>query len=167
VADPLGGSWLVEELTDELEREAEEIFAALDDRGNGSILEGVLRAVEDGWFSAEIADSAYQFQRKVEAGEWVLVGVNRFTEGSDGEPPILAIDPAVERVQLERLAAVKRDRDDDRVACALDVVRTQAADPTINLMPAFLDAVKSYATLGEIVAVLADEFGTWSEPAVR
>jgi methylmalonyl-CoA mutase N-terminal domain/subunit len=167
VADPLGGSWFVEELTDELERQAEEIFAGLDERGDGSMLEGVLRAVEDGWFSARIADSAYQFQRKVDAGEWVLVGVNAFTEGSEGEPPILSIDPAVERVQLERLAKVKQVRDDDQVARALATVRSQAGDPTVNLVPAFLDAAKSYATLGEIVDVLADEFGTWSEPTVR
>jgi methylmalonyl-CoA mutase N-terminal domain/subunit len=167
VADPLGGSWFVEELTDELERQAEEIFTELEARGDGSMLEGVLRAVEDGWFSAQIADSAYRFQRKVDAGEWLLVGVNAFTEGSDGEPPILAIDPAVEQLQLERLAKVKQTRDDDAVARALEVVRTQASDPTVNLMPAFLDAVKSYATLGEIVTVLAAEFGIWSEPTVR
>src|SRR5579862_5507769 len=100
VADPLGGSWFVESLTDEVERQAEEIFARLDQWGDGSIVEGVLRAIEENWFQAEIAESAYQFQRKVTSGRRVVVGVNAFTEGNDEPPPpTLQIGAEVDEAQ--------------------------------------------------------------------
>jgi methylmalonyl-CoA mutase cobalamin-binding domain/chain len=110
VADPLGGSWFVESLTDDMERRAEEVFSHLTDVGAGSMLEGVLAAIEDGWFSAEIADSAYRFQSKVADGSFVVVGVNRYTDGDEGQIPTLYIDPAVESRQLEQLARVKHAR---------------------------------------------------------
>ena len=103
VADPLGGSWFVEELTDELEREAEDTFAYLRDQGDGSMLDGVLRAIEQGWFQGQIAEAAYDFQRRVNSGEFVVVGVNDHVDGNDAGPPTLSIDPAVEVRQLERL----------------------------------------------------------------
>ena len=96
VADPLGGSWLVEALTDELEGQAEEIFAQLLEAGSGSMLEGVFAAIDDGWFIAEIADSAYALQSKMAKGEWLQVGVNAYTEGDDTTPSTLRIDPSVE-----------------------------------------------------------------------
>ena len=119
VADPLGGSWFVESLTDELESEAASIFAHIEKAGSGSMLDGTIACIEDGWFVAEIADAAYQFQSKIASGEWIQVGVNGYVEGEANPPPTLSIDPAVETLQLASLAAVKRDRDDDAVRRAL------------------------------------------------
>jgi len=165
VADPLGGSWFVESLTDELERQAEAVFDHLKEVGSGSMLEGVLSCIDDGWFGVEIADAAYRFQSKIAKGEFVLVGVNGYTEGDDGGTPTLYIDPAVEEKQLATLKAVKQRRDDDAVRRALTRVRTEAADPTVNLMPAFIEASAAYATVGEVMAALESVFGTWIEPA--
>jgi methylmalonyl-CoA mutase N-terminal domain/subunit len=160
VADPLGGSWFVEELTDELERQAEEIFAHLDELGGGSILEGVHAALDDGWFQGEIADAAYELERKVNDGRRIVVGVNRFTEGSEDDVvDILRITAEQEQLQVKRLQAVKADRDDEAVAAARDRLRADAADPEVNLMPAMLDAVRAYVTEGEIIDTLAEEFG--------
>ena len=163
VADPLGGSWYVEELTDEIERSAEEIFAQLDEAGDGSMLEGVLARIEDGWFCSEIADAAYRFQSDIAAKRWIHVGVNGYTEGDDAETPTLYIDPAVEARQLEALAEVKQRRDDDAVRRCLDRLRNEAVDPTVNLMPALIDAAAAYVTVGESVQALESVFGTWSE----
>jgi methylmalonyl-CoA mutase N-terminal domain/subunit len=167
VADPLGGAPFVEALTDEVERRAEEVFAHLDELGDGSILEGVYRGIDDGWFTGEIADASYTFERKVNTGRRVVVGVNRFTEGDDEVPNILSIGPEVEELQRKRLDMVKQQRDDAAVADALARVRADAADPTVNLMPALLDASTTYATVGEMISALGDVFGTWTEqPAI-
>ena len=167
VADPLGGSPYVEWMTDEMERQAEEVFAHLDELGDGSILEGVYEGIENGFFVGEIAEAAYRFEREVNAGDRIIVGVNAFTDGNDeGEQNLLRIDPAVEDLQLKRLAEVKQARDDEAVASALDRVRSEAADPNTNLMPVFIDAVQAYATEGEIVAALEDVFGTYVETTV-
>jgi len=163
VADPLGGSWFVESLTDQLEHQAEEVFARLDGLGSGSMLEGVIACIDDGWFCREIADAAYEFQSKIAAGRWVHVGVNGYTDGDDGQPPTLHIDPAVERAQLDSLAAVKQARDDDAVRASLARIRTEAADPTINLMPALIEAAARHVTVGESMGALEDVFGTWLE----
>jgi methylmalonyl-CoA mutase N-terminal domain/subunit len=166
VADPLGGSWYVEALTDDIEARAEAVFAHLDALGEGSMLEGCLRAVEDGWFQGEIADSAYELERKLNRGDHVVVGVTAFLEGNDEPPPpTLRIGPEVEDQQLKRLAAVKADRDDAAVAAALERVRTDAAEPTTNLMPALLVAADAYATVGEICDTLARVFGRHVEVA--
>jgi methylmalonyl-CoA mutase N-terminal domain/subunit len=165
VADPLGGSWFVEELTDELEREAEDVFAYLDDLGGGSMLDGVVVAIEEGWFQDQIADAAYEFQRKLQARQWTLVGVNDFTDGDDATPPLLAIDPAVEARQLERLRVVKAGRSDVAVQDALARIAKDAADPLVNLMPALLEAAAAYVTVGEITDALESEFGTYTERA--
>src|ERR1700728_1172589 len=108
VADPLGGSWLVESLTDELEGQAESIFAHILEAGSGSMFDGTIACIENGWFIAEIADAAYQFQSKIAQGEWIQVGVNGYVEGESSPPPTLSIDPEVETLQLASLAAVKR-----------------------------------------------------------
>jgi len=163
VADPLGGSWFVESLTDQLEHQAEEVFARLDGLGSGSMLEGVIACIDDGWFCREIADAVYEFQSKIAAGRWVHVGVNGYTDGDDGQPPTLHIDPAVERAQLDSLAAVKQARDDDAVRASLARIRTEAADPTINLMPALIEAAARHVTVGESMGALEDVFGTWLE----
>ena len=164
VADPLGGSHFVEAMTDEMERQAQEIFDKLDEFGNGSILEGVYKGIDDAYFQGRIADSAYSFERKVNSGDRIVVGVNDFTEGDEGNQNILYIGPEVEERQLKRLANVKHDRSDEAVASTLAAVTAAAADPTINSMPAILDAVRAYATVGEIVGALEAEFGRWTEP---
>jgi methylmalonyl-CoA mutase N-terminal domain/subunit len=166
VADPLGGSWYVEALTDDLEARAEEVFAHLDTLGDGSLLEGCLRAVEDGWFQSEIGDSAYELERKLNRGDHIVVAINAFLEGNDEPPPpTLHIGAEVEDQQLKRLAAVKADRDDTAVTVALARVRADASEPTTNLMPALLDAADAYATIGEICATLAAVFGRYVEAA--
>ncbi|MGO9455660.1 MAG: methylmalonyl-CoA mutase [Acidimicrobiales bacterium] len=166
VADPLGGSWLVESLTDELERQASEIFAHLEAAGSGSMLEGVLACIEDGWFCSEIADAAYRFQSNIAAGRWVQVGVNGYTEGDDAEVPTLYVDPAVEDRQLADLAGVKGRRDDRSVQGALGRLASEAADPTVNLMPALIDAAHAYVTVGEAMRAMEGVFGTWFERPV-
>ncbi|MFA5884565.1 MAG: methylmalonyl-CoA mutase family protein [Acidimicrobiia bacterium] len=167
VADPLGGSFFVESLTDELEAAAEAVFAQLEEVGSGSLREGVLQAVEQGWFQREIADSAYDLERKVNRGEHLVVGLNVALEGNDDAPPeILRIGPEVEELQRKRLDAVKADRDDDAVARVLADVRAAAARPDVNVMPALVEAVEAYATVGEICAALADELGRYVETPV-
>jgi methylmalonyl-CoA mutase N-terminal domain/subunit len=166
VADPLGGSWFVEELTDEMERAAEEIFAHIEEAGAGSMLEGAFACIEDGWFISEIAEAAYRFQTKVARGEWIQVGVNGYTDGDDTTPSTLFIDPAVETQQLASLAAVKQSRDDDAVREALARLRSDAEDPTINVMPALIDASRAQVTVGESMGALESVFGTWYERSV-
>ncbi|HET9729818.1 MAG TPA: methylmalonyl-CoA mutase family protein [Acidimicrobiia bacterium] len=164
VADPLGGSWFVEALTDEMERRAEVIFANIEELGQGSMLDGAVRGVEEGWFQSAIADSAYELERKLNAGRHVLVGVNAFEDGNDEPPPpILRIGPEVEEEQRRRLEKVRHDRDGEAVERALAVVRRDAADPECNLMPALLDATRAYASLGEVVHALGEVFGRWVE----
>jgi methylmalonyl-CoA mutase N-terminal domain/subunit len=166
VADPLGGSWFVEELTDEMERQAEAVFAHLDELGEGSMLQGVYAGIDNGYFQGEIAEAAYQLEKKVNSGRRVVVGVNRFTEGDDDPLEVLLIGPEVEERQLKRLTNVLHDRNADAVDAALDRVRDTAAGPDGNLMPPILEAVSNYATVGEICGALADVFGRWVEDPV-
>ncbi|MGA2521060.1 MAG: methylmalonyl-CoA mutase family protein [Acidimicrobiales bacterium] len=167
VADPLGGSWFVESLTDDIEQRAEEVFTRLDEWGGGSMLEGVLHGIEENWFQSEIADAAYAFQRKVATGRRVVVGVNAFTEGNDEPaPPTLQIGPEVDEAQRKRLAGVRQRRDGRAVDEALAAVGATAAVPDANLMPAIMDAVRAYATVGEVVGALGAVFGRWAEKPV-
>jgi len=163
VADPLGGSWFVESLTDELEAQAESIFSYLLDVGSGSMLDGVIASIEDGWFGTEIADAAYQFQSKITSGKWVQVGVNGYTDGDDHQPPTLYVDPEVESRQLADLEAIKQARDDDAVRSSLKRLETEATDPALNLMPALIEAAARYVTVGECMGALESVFGTWVE----
>jgi methylmalonyl-CoA mutase N-terminal domain/subunit len=164
VADPLGGAYYVEALTDEMEQRAEEIFAVIDRTGDGSMLDGAIRGCEEGWYQGEIADSAYELERKLNSGRHVIVGVNAFLEGNDEPPPpTLRIGPEVEEEQRRRLEKVKYERDRAAVERALARVRTDAADDGANLMPAFIEAARAYATIGETVDALADVFGRWVE----
>ncbi len=164
VADPLGGSWYVEALTDELERRAEETFAEIGALGNGSMLDGAIRGCEEGWYQGAIADSAYELERKLNDGRHVVVGVTRFLEGNDeAPPPILRVGPEVEEEQRRRLEKARHERDAGNVERVLARVRDDAGVPDANLVPALLDAARSYATLGEIVDALADVFGRWVE----
>ncbi len=167
VADPLGGSWFVESLTDELCRQAETVFVHLDELGGGSMLEGVVAAIEANWFQSEIADAAYRLQRRVASGRSIVVGVNEFTGGNeDSGLPILQIGPEVEEAQRKRLAEVRRHRSAGAVDAALSRLAADAADPTRNLMPAIFEAVRAYATVGEMVESLAGVFGRWRERSV-
>jgi methylmalonyl-CoA mutase N-terminal domain/subunit len=164
VADPLGGSFFVEALTDEVEREAEEIFAYIDTLGGGSMLEGVIQGIEENWFQGKIADSAYELERTFNSGRRTIVGVNRFLEGNDESlADILQITNEDEQRQVKRLTQVRAAREQSRVDAALKNLATQAADAETNLMPALIDTVNTYATLGEIMNTLADVFGRHSE----
>ncbi len=165
VADPLGGSWYVEALTDDLEAAGLELLAHVDELGGGSMLEGTIRGIEEGWFQGEIADASYRFQRKLEADRWLQVGVNAFTETDDDDaPPTLYLDDDVEDRQRKRLAEVKADRDGAAVEAALARLALEAAQAEVNLMPALLEAVRVKTTVGEITAALEQVFGTWTEP---
>jgi len=163
IVDPLGGSFAVEALTDEVEDEA---MAYIDhirnELGDGSMRAGVLAGIESGYFQREIQDAAYEYQQRVEDGEETVVGVNAYTVEEDTEPEILQVDEAVEEQQHERLAAVKAERDDAAVEAALSAVHetTVAGE---NVMPAVVDAVKAESTMGEIMGVFEDEFGTYRE----
>jgi methylmalonyl-CoA mutase N-terminal domain/subunit len=165
VADPLGGSWYVEELTDRIEAEAEQIFARIKDMSpDGSMTGGILRGIEDGWFMAEIADAAFTYQQQLEKGEKKIVGVNCHT-GSIEEPlEILRVGHEVEREQNRILAGRRGAREQAAVASALARL-TEVARTEENLIPAMLDAVRAEATLGEICGALRDEWGSYSEPA--
>jgi methylmalonyl-CoA mutase, N-terminal domain len=165
VADPLGGSYFVEAMTDEMERQAEEIFEKVKEMGDGSMLEGTYRGIEDGWFQGRIADSAYAFERKINDGSRTMVGVNDFTDGDEGGKNILYIGPEVEERQLKRLANARYDRNDAAVTDSLAAITKAAADPTINTMGPILEAVRAYASVGEIIGALEVEFGRWEEQA--
>jgi methylmalonyl-CoA mutase N-terminal domain/subunit len=160
VADPLGGSHFVEALTDEMEQRAEEIFAKIDEMGQGSILEGCIAGIEENWFQGRIADSAYELERSFNRGERVVVGVNRFLEGNDdNDLAILKITNEDETKQRQRLSKVRGDRNDAAVRDALDRLAKDAVDPEVNLMPALIDASLAYVTVGEMMNTMAGVFG--------
>ena len=167
VADPLGGSYYVEALTDEMERQAEELFAHLDELGEGSMLEGAIRGIEENWFQGRIADSAYELERQLNSGRRVTVGVNKFTEGNDEQQmELLKITGEDETRQRKRLDEIRHTRDQAAVDTALARIATEAADESINLMPALIDAVKQYASLGEIMKTMEAVFGRHVEVPV-
>lgn len=160
VADPLGGSWYVEELTNEMERRAEEIFADIEAFGNGSMLDGCINGIEENWFQSRIADSAYDLERKFNSGERIIVGVSHFLEGNDEEEiDLLRITNEDEQKQRRRLQAVRASRNSAAVAESLAVLETQAADPEINLMPALINASNAQATVGEMMKSMGTVFG--------
>ncbi|MBU1671552.1 MAG: methylmalonyl-CoA mutase family protein [Actinobacteria bacterium] len=159
-ADPLGGSYFVEYLTDRLERQALEYFAEIEAEG------GVLQAIDRGYFQRRIADAAYRYQMEIEKGERVIVGVNRFAhEGESIDIELLKIDPLVEREQVESLRKVRSERDQGKVDEALTGLKGRA-EGTDNLMPAILDSVRAHATLGEIVGVMKGVFGEYREKPI-
>jgi methylmalonyl-CoA mutase N-terminal domain/subunit len=157
--DPFAGSYYVEWLTDKLETEATEMMRRIDDMG------GMLRAIERGWVQREIHDAAYRAQKALETKDAIVVGVNEFTGGSDvQDTEILKVDPAVERAQVERLEALRAKRDHAAVERALARL-AEASRGTANLMPLIVDAVKAYATVGEICNTLRREWGEYRPPA--
>jgi methylmalonyl-CoA mutase N-terminal domain/subunit len=165
VADPLGGSWYLESLTDEIEAEAERIFARIKDMGtDGSITSGILRGIEDGWFMAEIADSAFTYQKALEARDKRIVGVNVHTGTVAKDLEILRISHEVEIEQKRVLAERKSGRDTAVVEVALKRL-VDASRSDENMIPVILDACRAEATLGEICNALRAEWGVYREPA--
>jgi len=163
VIDPLAGSYHVEALTRRLEDEAAEIIRRVDEMG------GMVRAIEKGYPQREIAASAYRFQRQLEAGERVMVGVNRYADDEETSIPVLRVDEAVSRTQIANLRAVKASRNAGQVKACLDAVRAAAlaspGTPGSNLMPPIILAAKAYCTQQEICDVLRETLGTYSDPA--
>jgi methylmalonyl-CoA mutase N-terminal domain/subunit len=158
--DPLGGSYFIEELTDRMEKGCFEYIEKIDQFG------GMVEAIEAGFPQREIWDASYQFQRAVDSGEKVVVGVNAFRMEQEDPHEILYIDESVTDEQMVLLNKVRAERDGEKVKAALEALRVAAADPTANTMPPMIEAVKVYATVGEISDALRDVFGTYQEPAL-
>ncbi len=155
--DPLGGSFFVEAQTDRIEKQAYDYFRRIEELG------GVIPALEKGFFQSEIADAAYRYQREIDEGVRKIVGVNAYADKKPFEIPILRMDPDGYSRQIKRLAEVRKTRDSGQVGQALDKLRI-ACEGTENTMPYILDCVRAYATLGEIVNVIKEVFGTYEEP---
>jgi methylmalonyl-CoA mutase N-terminal domain/subunit len=155
--DPLGGSFFVEAQTDRLERQAYDYFSRIEDMG------GVIPAIEKGFFQSEISDAAYRYQREIDAGTRRIVGVNAYAEDKPLSVPLLQMDPQGFEHQVRRLEELRRTRDSGRVGQALDRLRI-ACQGAENTMPFLLDAVRAYATLGEIVSVMKEVYGVYQEP---
>jgi len=155
--DPLGGSFFVEAQTDRIEAQAYDYFRRIEELG------GVLPAIEKGFFQSEIADSAYRYQREIDLGVRKIVGVNAYNENQPLTIPLLEMDPQGYQRQVSRLEETRKTRDNGRVGQALDKLRI-ACQGTENTMPYIMEAVHAYATLGEIVGVMKEVFGTYEEP---
>ncbi|MFM7873338.1 MAG: methylmalonyl-CoA mutase family protein, partial [Actinomycetota bacterium] len=158
VADPLGGSPYIEGLTEELCDEIWHLLEEVERRG------GALACINSGWFSTELSESAYRFQRSIESGDRILVGINKYETQEDQTFVPFAINPESEREQVSAVQGVRASRDGDRVKTALDLLGEDARAGR-NIMPATIEAVKAYATVGEIVAVLGSVFGSWKPSA--
>ena len=158
--DPLGGSYYLEHLTSTLEAQAHEYFERIAELG------GVIPAIEQNFFQREIADASFRYQSEVESGKRVIVGVNRFLLDEEESIPILKIDPALERKQVERLQAVRARRDSASVEVRLAALKEAAARDDVNLMPLIVDAARDYVTLGEMCDALRDVWGVWRETPV-
>ena len=156
VVDPLGGSYLVERLTLDMERGAKEYFATIDRLG------GMVEAIEEGYPQREVAEASYKFQQAVERRDKVIVGVNDFVQGDEPPVPILYIDDTTADIQLQRLEHLRRSRDNDAVGRSLDTLR-QTARGQANTMEALLDCVQAYATVGEMCDALRDVWGESTE----
>jgi len=157
--DPLGGSWFVEKLTDEMEAAAYDYFARIDELG------GMVEAIRRNFPQREIADAAFRYQREVDERKRIVVGVNDFTQEGEAPTPILRIDPALERKQTDRLRATRDRRDGAAVEAALAGLK-HAAEGDANLMPPILEAARARATEGEMVAAMQEVFGTYTESPV-
>ncbi|RJS80453.1 methylmalonyl-CoA mutase [Candidatus Bathyarchaeota archaeon] len=154
--DPLAGSYYVETLTNEMEEKAMEYIQKIDDMG------GAIAAIEKGFFQKEIADSAYKYQKEIDEKKRIIVGVNEYSTEEKYPIEILRIDPKVEEEQIARLQKLRRERDNRKVKEVLEKLH-YAAEKNVNLMPTIIDAVKAYATLGEICDVLRKVYGEYKE----
>ena len=159
-ADPLGGSWYVEQMTDEIERQAYDYFDRIAKLG------GVIPAIEENFFQREIAEASFQYQNEVESGQRIIVGVNGYQIDDDELIPTLKVDPALERKQVDRLKAMKAGRDSAAVEAALTRLKTEAAKERSNLMYPIIDAARCYTTMGEMCDALREVWGVWRETPV-
>jgi len=158
--DPLAGSYYIEALTNELEEEAYKYFDRVDSLG------GVIPAIEKGFFQKEISDAAYRYEREIESKKRIVVGVNDFVlEDEAIRIPVLKIDPEIERRQIQRLHKTRKERDNKKVEAALDGLG-KASEGTENVVPHVVNAVKAYASVGEICGVWRDVYGEWEEPKI-
>jgi methylmalonyl-CoA mutase, N-terminal domain len=159
--DPLGGSYFIEELTNRLEEQALDYFERIRELG------GVIPAIKENFFQREIAEASFRFQREVEAGERVIVGVNRYEDaGDEEEVDTLHIDPALEQKQIERVTALRARRESGAAEEALARLKRDAARDDVNLMPAIIEASKAYVTMGEMCDALREVWGIWRETPV-
>ena len=158
-ADPLGGSWFVEKLTDEMEAAAYGYFARIDELG------GMVEAIRRNFPQREIADASFTFQQELNERKRIVVGVNDFTDDDEAEMPILKIDPALEAKQVARVTAVKAGRDSAAVEQALATLKTAAAGEG-NMMPPIIEAARVQVTEGEMIAAMQEVFGTYTESPV-
>jgi methylmalonyl-CoA mutase, N-terminal domain len=158
--DPLGGSYYVEHLTNELERQAYEYFAQIDALG------GVVEAIKENFFQQEIADASFRYQAEVESKQRIIVGVNRYQLEDEQPLEILKIDAALEPQQIERVKALRGRRDSAAVESTLTALKAASASEDVNLMPAILDAARAYVTMGEMCDVWRDVWGIWRETPV-
>jgi methylmalonyl-CoA mutase N-terminal domain/subunit len=164
VIDPLGGSWFIESLTDHIEAEAEDYFSAIEEMGDGSILDGMLAGIERAYFQKEMADAAFHYQRLLEQGKKVVVSVNRFTHTKQPPPEVLLIGPEIEERQKKAIAEVRGNRDQGRADEAVEALKKMASADGTNSIPVLIDAAKAYVTLGEMVGALKEVWGIYSEP---
>ncbi|MFE2444306.1 methylmalonyl-CoA mutase [Streptomyces sp. NPDC059426] len=174
VADPLGGSWYIEALTDRIEADAEKIFEQIKERGRRTVPDGqrprwpitagILQGIEDGWFTGEIAESAFRYQRSLEKGDKKVVGVNCHEGSVTGDLEILRVGHEVEREQVRALGARKAGRDEAEIAAGLGALVAAAREGS-NMIEPMLRAVRAEASLGEICDALRDEWGIYTEPA--
>jgi methylmalonyl-CoA mutase N-terminal domain/subunit len=158
--DPLGGSYYVEHLTNALEAQAYEYFDRISELG------GVIAAIKDNFFQREIAEASFRYQSEVEAGQRIVVGVNKYVLEDEEPIPLLRIDPALEPKQIERLAGVRARRDSSAVESRLSALKEAAANDGVNLMPLIVDASRDYVTLGEMCDALREVWGVWRETPV-
>jgi len=158
--DPLGGSYYAEHLTSALEIQAYDYFARIEKLG------GVIPAIKDNFFQREIAEASFRYQAEVESGKRIVVGVNRYLLDDEEPIPTLKVDPALERTQIERLQAVRAQRDSATVESRLATLTEAAAKEGVNLMPPIVDAARDYVTLGEMCDALRDVWGVWRETPV-
>ncbi len=158
--DPLGGAYLIEKLTDEIEARAWDYIQRIEAMG------GAVKAIEEGFMQREIQESAYRAQQAIERGELIVVGVNKFATEEEPIPELLRVDEAAQAAQIERVKRVRANRDQSRVDAILARIEEAARTPDAPLMPLFVEAVEAYATLGEITAVLRKVFGEYRAPIV-
>jgi len=158
--DPLAGSYFVEKLTDTIEEQVWNYLNKIEQMG------GMVRAIEHGFIQKEIQDSAYKYQREIESGERVVVGVNKYTVREEGVKDILKVNPELRNIQMRKIEEIKRTRDNRAVEEKLLAIREGAGNENVNLMPAIIEAVREYATLGEICNVLRGVFGEYQESIV-
>ena len=164
--DPMGGSYYLETATSDMEERILEYLADIEEMGDGSVKEGMLRGIENGYFEQEIVDSSYQWEKRKSEGELMKVGVNCFTEGGDEtEVDLFTANPETEERQKQRLQDVKSERNEEEVEARIDDLR-DAVENDENIMPYLVEAAKVYATEGEMMGVLRDKYGTYEDPGV-